>query len=92
MERGMDPGEINAMRKAQKEAEFYVWEENWDIVCMFIRMQTQWRVSMNGVIGLDYAVLQWLCKIYLVEDPANLLEGLQLMEARVLSSLNSKSD
>ena len=48
MAKGMDPGVINAMRKAAKASEFEVWEENWEIVEMFLRMQTQWRVGMAG--------------------------------------------
>lgn len=91
MAQGMDPGEINKMRKAAKATEFEVWEENWEIVEMFLRMQTQWRVGMSGVTGLDYASLEWLCKLYSVKDPAFLFEGLQLMEVTALSCLNKKS-
>lgn len=88
---GRDPGEINAERKAAKSAEFGVWEENWQIVEMFLRMQTQWRIGFSGPTGLDYAPLEWLCKLYSVEDPAFLLEGLQLMEVTALSCFNKKS-
>ena len=91
MRQGMDPGEINEMRKAAKAAAFEVWEENWEIVEMFLRMQTQWRVGMGGPTGLDYASLEWLCRLYSVKDPASLFEGLQLMEVTALSCLNKKS-
>jgi len=91
MAQGMDPGEINAMRKAAKAAEFEVWEENWEIVEMFLRLQTQWRVGMAGPTGLDYAPLEWLCKLYSVKDPAFLFEGVQLMEVTALSCFNKKS-
>ena len=95
MERGMDPGEINAMRKAQKDAEFYVWEENWDIVMMFLRMQTQWTVSMAGYVGLKYEVLLvsgGLFDLYDVENRREVLEGLQIMESAALSEFNKKAD
>jgi len=91
MRQGMDPGEINAMRKAAKNAAFEVWEENWEIVEMFLRLQTQWRVGMAGPTGLDYAALEWLCRLYSVKDPATLFEGLQLMEVTALSCFNKKS-
>ena len=87
----MDPGEINAIRKAKKAALFEVWEENWEIVEMFLRMQTQWRMSMSGVVGLDYAPLDWLCRLYSVKDPVNLFEGLQVMEHTALSCFNKKN-
>ena len=91
MRQGMDPGEINAMRKAAKNAAFEVWEENWEIVEMFLRLQTQWRVGIAGPTGLDYAALEWLCRLYSVKDPATLFEGLQLMEVTALSCFNKKS-
>ena len=75
--------------KATKN-EFVVWEENWETLQMFLRMQTQWRIGFSGPTGLDYAALEWLCKLYPVEDPAFLFEGLQLMEAAALTTFNKK--
>jgi len=41
-----------------KEAEAYqVWPENAEALRMFLRMDTQWRTSMGGVVGLDLTVL-----------------------------------
>ena len=71
---------------------FEVWEENWPAVEMFLRCQTQWRTSMNGVVGLDYGALAWVFKMYAVEDPRELLEDLQVMEVAVLSVLKKRSD
>ena len=70
--------------------EFIIWDENWEIVEMFLRMQTQWRMSFAGPTGLDYAALDWLCRLYSVKDPATLLEGLQVMEVTALSCFNKK--
>jgi hypothetical protein len=70
------------------EENFEVWEENWDIVMMFMRLQTQWNVSMGGFTGLKYEVLRWLCDLYSVEDPRAMLEGIQVMEAAALQVLN----
>lgn len=68
--------------------QFEVWEENWDIVMMFLRLQTQWNVTMGGYVGLQYESLQWLCGLYLVKDTRVMLEGIQVMEAAALKRLN----
>ena len=78
------------MPKKEKEKDFVVFEENWEIVMMFLRLQTQWNVSMSGVIGLMYEVLEWVCRLYLVDDAKAMLEGIQTMERTALKVLNEK--
>jgi hypothetical protein len=81
--------------KAEKSEDFEVWDENWDAVMMFLRMQTQWQVSMSGYVGLKYEVLLGtggLCDLYNVEDHRDLLERLQIMEASALTELRKTSD
>jgi hypothetical protein len=68
-----------------------VWEENWPAVEMFLRVQTQWRTTMNGIMGLDYGAVAWLFKMYSVEDPRSLLEDLQVMEAAAMAVINGRS-
>jgi hypothetical protein len=68
-----------------------VWEENWPAVEMFLRCQTQWRVGVNGILGLDYGPVAWLFSLYAVEDPRSLLEDLQVMEDAVLKTINKRS-
>jgi hypothetical protein len=58
---------------------------------MFLRCQTQWRTTMNGLLGLDYGAVAWLLRLYEVEDPRALLEDLQVMEAAALITVNSRS-
>ena len=53
-------------------------------------MATQWNVSMSGVIGLKYEVLEWFCRLYLVDDARAMLEGIQTMERTALKVLNEK--
>lgn len=65
-----------------------MWDENWDIVMMFLRLQTQWTVVMGGYVGLRYEALQWMCGLYSVEDTRAMLEGIQIMEAAALEALN----
>lgn len=92
MAKGIDPGEINAMRKAAKAAKFEVWEENWQALSIFLRCQTQWRTSMAGVVGLDYTALAWLFRLYAVEDETAVLEQIQVIESVVLRIMQSKTD
>ena len=86
---------MKPQRQAAPENEhFEVWEENWDALMMFLRMQTQWTVTMGGYVGLKYEVLlgaSGLMSLYDVENPREMLEDLQAMEAAALSELN-KSD
>ena len=68
-----------------------MWEENWPVVEMFLRVQTQWRTTMNGVLGLDYGALAWLFMMYEVQDQRALLEDLQVMEEAAMVTINSRS-
>ena len=57
---------------------------------MFLRCQTQWRVGISGIIGLDYTSVLEMIKLYLVEDTVAMLENLQIMEAAALQALNNE--
>ena len=70
-----------------KSPDCEVWEENWEAVEMFLRLQTQWRVGINGLIGLDYGAAEWLFRLYAVHEPASLLEDLQVMEGAILTAI-----
>ncbi len=45
---------------------------------------------MGGVIGLDYAALAWVLKLYGIEDQRSLLEDLQVMEAAAMRVMNKQ--
>ena len=57
---------------------------------MFLRCQTQWRVGITGIIGLDYTSVIEMIKLYLVEDTVAMLENLQIMEAAALKIINKE--
>lgn len=60
---------------------------------MFLRLRTQWSVTMGGYVGLKYEVLLGaggLMSLYDVDNPRELLEEIQVMEAAALSELNKK--
>jgi len=44
------------------ETDFEVWEENADVVDLFLKLQTQWTVSTAGVVGLNYASVDFCLK------------------------------
>jgi hypothetical protein len=78
---------------APVEQHYEVWEENWESLMMFLRMQTQWNVTMGGYVGLKYEVLLGaggLMSLYDIENPRELLEDIQTMEAAALAELNKK--
>ena len=68
-----------------------VWQENWAVLELFLRCQTQWRTTMNGVLGLDYVAVAWLFRLYAVDDERAMLDDLQIMEAAAMSTLNARS-
>ena len=68
-------------------------EDNWEIVMMFLRLQTQWNMSFVGVVGLKYEVLLLaggLFDLYNVTNRKEMLEGLQLMESVALKEVNKE--
>lgn len=85
------PDAIAEMQLRKELKDFEVWEENWDIVIMFLRMSTQWISGFNGATGFNYQSLEWLCKLYAVKDLVATFEGVQLMEMAALSAMNSKN-
>ena len=70
-----------------------MWEQNWETVVLFLKMQTQWTVSMAGYVGLKYEVLLvagGLFDLYNIEDRLDVLEGLQIMEVAALKEFSKK--
>ena len=80
-----------ALPEQARTDDFEVWEENWPVLDMFLRCQTQWRTTMSGVLGLDYGAVAWVLKLYEVEDQRSMLEDLQVMEAAAMATINSRS-
>tara|TARA_Y100000592_G_scaffold99661_1_gene176535 strand:- start:9000 stop:9263 length:264 start_codon:yes stop_codon:yes gene_type:complete len=87
----MSEEQLAALKLEEVVQDFEVWDDNRQIVEMFMRMQTQWRTSMSGAVGLDYAALEWLCRLYPVDNPQELFEGLQVMEYTALNCFNKKN-
>mgnify|MGYP003135885790 FL=1 len=57
---------------------------------MFLRCQTQWRVGMGGIIGLDYTSVLEMIKLY-TDKPIDLMESIQVIETAILQTLNKEN-
>lgn len=77
-----------ALPEQQADEDYEVMPDAWPVVQMFLRCQTQWRTTMNGLLGLDYGAVAWLLRLYEVEDQRSMLEDLQVMEAAVMAALS----
>ena len=72
--------------------DFDVWEENAEVVVMFLKLQTQWNVTQGGFIGLNYQSVQFLFTIGAVANQAEMMDDLQAMEMAALQVLNKRKD
>lgn len=69
-----------------------MWPEAWPAVDLFLKVQTQWRGGASGILGLDYGAVRWVMELYAAVDPRDLFEDLQVIEARVIETINSRKD
>ena len=69
-----------------------MWPEAWPAVDLFLKVQTQWRGGASGILGLDYGAVRWVMELYAAVDPRDLFEDLQVIEARVIETVNSRKD
>jgi len=78
------------MPDIKRVEDFEVIPDAWPAVVMFLRLQTQWRVGSAGIVGLDYNAVRWVFDLYEVEQPRELLDDLQIIEATVVETLNQR--
>lgn len=64
-----------------------VWPENLQAVEIFLRCETQWRVSMAGITGLDYTAVSTVLELLQVEDRADCFDRLQVIEGAALAAI-----
>jgi hypothetical protein len=69
---------------------FIVWDENAEILSVFLACCTQWRTSMSGIIGLDYGALFNVMAVLEVADRRKVFQGVQVMEFAALEKLSSE--
>lgn len=69
---------------AQEPEHFNVWPENWEAVLLFIHCQTQWRTDNGHRTGLIYSELIAIGSLYSVENLAQVMEDVQVIEREIL--------
>lgn len=86
---GVDPGQFDdaLCNHDENDDGFPVLHCNWAAVTTFLGVQTQWRVGMNGIIGLDYTAVESAVKLQARRLPPRVFEGIQVIEAAVLAAL-----
>ena len=65
---------------------FEVADINWEAVMVYQRCSTQWRVGMAGATGLDYPALESVMRMTRVQDQADCLERVQVIEFETLAA------
>jgi hypothetical protein len=75
----------------QRPKTFGILLENCEALAWFLKLQTQWRVGMNGPVGLDYGVFIQCARDEGVKrrDRVWLLEDLRLIEREYLGAARS---
>lgn len=68
-----------------------VWPDNVAAVNLLIRMGTQWRVGMAGLIGLDYSALPAVLRLSGAprSDWTGLFDDLQVLEGAALEQVRA---
>ena len=78
----------------KKEAQmFEVLEENWLSIILFLDIQTQWRMDQGVIYGLDYNAIKWIFELKKdeIKNPIEILAALQVLEAKIVETLNKDS-
>lgn len=83
-----------ASGKKESERDFYVFEENWPALEIFLDMQTQWRViaTMGGAVyqGLDYSALISVVGLKCGDNAKQIFDDVRAIEKGALSNLGKK--
>tara|TARA_B100001741_G_scaffold251824_1_gene213707 strand:+ start:1013 stop:1330 length:318 start_codon:yes stop_codon:yes gene_type:complete len=72
---------------------FEVLEQNWLAMTIFVQVQTQWRIDQGVLIGFDYKALEWIFKLNKkqIKKPLEILADLQVLEAKIVETINAKN-
>ena len=81
---------MEAVKDQSRSDDFEVFEDNWQAVMFFMRLQTQWVATMGGVVGLSYPAVEVMFRIEGIENQRELFADLQVMEFAALQVMNTK--
>ena len=79
---------------APKQVESYeIFAENWLSIIIFLDIQTQWRMDQGVIYGLDYNAIKWIFELKKdeIKKPLEILADLQVLEAKIIETVNKKS-
>lgn len=85
---------ISWLNPDHRSADFVVYADAWPAVELFAGLQSQWRISVDAITGLDYtavmAVLNlYACRKSLVQE---LFEAIQALEIGALTAYNELAE
>jgi hypothetical protein len=95
MERAADDNNISPELKErlrEQEQDVAVWPENWPAVQVWVRAQTQWRMGMGGVTGMDYSGVEMVMRQMKIEDAPDCFGRIQVLEAATLKIIEDRRD
>lgn len=74
--------------KNPEEDFFEVEPDAWPAVEIFLKLQTQWIPNpAGGIMGLNYVAVSFVFDVYKIENRAEMLEDLRMIELGVLSKI-----
>tara|TARA_B100000085_G_scaffold247257_1_gene241491 strand:+ start:4610 stop:4927 length:318 start_codon:yes stop_codon:yes gene_type:complete len=81
------------IEKKEDEKIFEVLPCNWESVKIFLDIQTQWRIDQGVIFGLDYNAVAFIFKLKSkkIKKPLEILADLQVLEAKIVETLNKES-
>ena len=81
------------IEEKKEEQMFEVLEENWIAITLFADIQTQWRMDQGVIYGLDYNAIRWIFELKKdeIKKPLEILADLQVLEAKIVETLNKES-
>ncbi|MAQ04544.1 MAG: hypothetical protein CMA50_01815 [Euryarchaeota archaeon] len=79
--------------KDKQEETYEVLPSNWLAMTIFVQVQTQWRIDQGVLIGFDYKALEWIFKLNKkqIKKPLEILADLQVLEAKIVETVNDKN-
>ena len=78
------------IEKKEEERVFEVLPCNWQSIKIFLDIQTQWRIDQGVIFGLDYNAIAFIfnLKKKKIKKPLEILADLQVLEAKIVETLN----
>ena len=81
------------IEEKKQERIFEVLPNNWLTIQIFSDIQTQWRIDQGVIYGLDYNAIRWIfdLKKEQIKKPLEILAYLQVLEAKIVETLNKEN-